>query len=796
MGSNRLLFVAYNLLLWSVSLAAVPILLLRSRTRGMPWRRMAERFGRLPASFRQTRPGAVWLHAVSVGEAINTQRLIEELRRAIPGAPLFVSTTTPSGQAIARKKLGDRVDGIFYLPFDLAPCVRAALRCLKPRLLIVMETEIWPNLFREAKRTGAGLVIANGRISDRALPRYLRFRFFFEAVLCFCDAVMAQSEIDSERFRSLGAEPESIKTAGNLKYDFEPGAARLAPDVENLFQRSGPQARMVVAGSTREGEEAEVLRAFAEVTAKLPRSMLVLAPRHPQRCDEVAATIAASGLPSIRRSELAGASELPLPGVLLADTLGELHGLYGAADVVFVGGSLNGWGGHNVLEPALLGKPVVVGPHMQNFQAIADELLGRGAIVQVSGASELGAVLLGLLENPQRAATLGENAGKAAETQRGAALRLAAQAAQLYGAATPCEPVPAWRRVLLGPAAALWLLGSGARRAAYDRSVLPKSRLPRFTLCVGNLTAGGSGKTPTVLRLVEALARRGRNSGVLTRGYRRRSSEQFLVARPGDCPDAARLGDEAALFRRRFDELSLEVAVGVGADRRRSGEELLKIAEAGLFVLDDGFQHLRLERDFDLLLIDVTRPLELDEMLPLGRLRESLAGLARASAFLLTRVKPGQSYARLERLLKRSNPDAPIYRGSIQPTLVIDASSEKQLDLASLQGRRIVAFSGVGAPGSFRRTVEQALGQPVAELRFRDHQRYAPEDWHRIAKLARENDADTLITTEKDLENLNAAVPGEQRSGAPPLYALRIEMRIEDETDLLDLIEQRIEAAG
>ena len=293
-----------------------------------------------------------------MGEALLAAGLVRRLRARFPDSRIVVSTATPTGQDIAREKLAASADAIFYAPFDFPWAVRATMRAVKPGLLIVLETEIWPNLFREAKRHGAGLLMVNGRISDKSATRYTRWRRLFRPVLEECDWILAQSRLDAERFVAAGAPQQSVRVGGNLKYDFEPGAAELPAPLAELIEALAPET-VLLAGSTREEEEAPVVEAFRRIAGKRPRSLLVVAPRHPPRFDEVYEELERAGLPVLRRSQLP--DQASLPAILLLDSLGELSSLYARADAVFMGGSLNGWGGHNPLEPALHGKPVVGG---------------------------------------------------------------------------------------------------------------------------------------------------------------------------------------------------------------------------------------------------------------------------------------------------------------------------------------------------------------------------------------------------------------------------------------------------
>ncbi len=787
-----MILAVYNLAVGLLTPLAVPYLIVRSLRRGQPLNRVRERFGFLPASFAhptppQTGPGSIWLHAVSVGEALSARRLVEKLRERFPDEKIFVSTGTPTGQELASSKLGDLVDGFFYVPADFGWAVRRTLNALRPRLVLILETEIWPNLYRETKRVGAGLLLVNGRISDKSLPRYRRFRRLFQAVLRLPDAILAQSPQDAQRLVEIGAPPESVSVAGNLKYDFSPGADDPPPDLKAFLDRLAPSP-LIVAGSTREQEEAPVAEAFRQLAKEHPRALLAVAPRHPPRFDEAAEAVRSTGLPLLRRSDLSPDSELRLPGALLLDSLGELAALYRVADLVFIGGSLNGWGGHNVLEPALYGKATVVGPHMQNFRDIADRLVAGAGLVTVESAEALAGAWQRLLSDPAETRALGERARLIAEQERGAAERAADAALALYREST-FRPVPGfWTRLALGPLAALWRIAAQARRAAYARGMLGSRRLPRFTLCVGNLTAGGSGKTPATIWLAEQLSLRGRLPAVLSRGYRRTSKAAAVIALPGEPAGPDLLGDEPALMHDR-----LFCPIGVGADRHATGSALLKKSPADLFLLDDGFQHYRLQRDLDLVLIDAARPFEGQSCLPLGRLREPVDALRRASAVLLTNTTPGACYQALGARIRRIAPNVPIFRSRLRPTRALETRFSEDVPLERLAGRSVFAFCGVGNPDSFRSTLESLGCRLAGSLDFRDHHRYTLDDWWRIAAAARDSGAEMTVTTEKDLVNLSHQAPHEMRTGAPPLHVLVVDLEVDDGEALLDLIEARIE---
>jgi 3-deoxy-D-manno-octulosonic-acid transferase len=395
---------------------AVPFYLWKGRATGHYWRTFRARMGRLPPGLAGSCDGSIWIHAVSVGEALAARSLVAPLESALPGRTVLVSTSTAAGGAVAAQGLP--ADRLFVAPFDFPWAVDAVLRGLRPSLLVLVETELWPNLIRMARRRGIPIAIVNGRISDRSFPRYRRIRGLLRHVLAQVDLFLMQSATHADRIRALGAPPERVRISGNLKYDAlaEP---RPPADLCTTANGAGP---LWVAGSTMAGEDELVLRALRDVRAARPDARLVLAPRRPERFAEVPALAEAAGFRCVKRSALGGAPWRE-GEVLLLDTVGELAGVYALATVVFVGGSLVPTGGHNVLEAAICGKAVVVGPHMENFREIANEFREEGALVQIESAERLGPETVALLQDPERRERIGRKARELVDRNRGARSR-------------------------------------------------------------------------------------------------------------------------------------------------------------------------------------------------------------------------------------------------------------------------------------------------------------------------------------------------------------------------------------
>ena len=344
-------------------------------------------------------------------KCLSAVELVKRLRVRLPGAPVFVSCGTVAGREAAETRLSGIADGVFYAPFDLVFAVRRVIRRIRPAAVVILETEIWPNLYREAKRAGCALVVVNGRISDKSLPSYRRHSWFFRAPLSLPDAILAQSEQDVERYRLAGA--AAVRNAGNLKYDFNPQSSA-APDVVRAWIERGGGPLWIAASTVAPEFDGDVDEDDAVIAAWTPGLRLLIAPRKPERFDVVAEKLRAAGLPFARRSALPDGEESP---VLLVDSVGELGSLFQYADVVFMGGTLAHRGGHNILEPAAAGKPIVVGPHLENFAAIQRRFLDGRGMLEIQSPSELRPAVEKLLLD---GAEYGSRARSLADAERGA----------------------------------------------------------------------------------------------------------------------------------------------------------------------------------------------------------------------------------------------------------------------------------------------------------------------------------------------------------------------------------------
>jgi 3-deoxy-D-manno-octulosonic-acid transferase len=413
----------------SVMYAATPVILYRLFVRGLKLRsylhRWPERFGFFKA------PGfgrdSIWVHAVSVGELNAAIPLIVALRKRYQSEPIVVTTMTPTGSERLRQVFGENIFHV-YLPYDIPASVNRFLKRIRPRMAVVMETEIWPNLFFACQQRGIPVVIANARLSERSLRGYGPVQPLAGEAIRSASFIAAQSQTDYDRFLSLGARMDRLALVGNIKYDIEMPYSMVESGLEWRL-RAGQRRPAWIAASTHEGEEQAVVDAHAKVLRRFPEALLIWAPRHPERFRPVAQLCEGAGLRTrLRSRDTTAGLETQC---FVADSLGELLGFYAAADVAFVAGSLEPIGGHNVLEPALLGKPVVVGPNTFNFAEITDLLIARGAAVRIGSKSELGNAVVELLGNPDAMQRMGAAAIDVIAHERGALQRTLAIIEQL-----------------------------------------------------------------------------------------------------------------------------------------------------------------------------------------------------------------------------------------------------------------------------------------------------------------------------------------------------------------------------
>jgi tetraacyldisaccharide 4'-kinase len=726
-----------------------------------------------------------------VGEVASALPLIRRLRSQQPGIPFYLSTATAAGRSMAARQAAPLVDGIFYAPIDFASFIRRVLRAIRPALVIVLETEIWPNLYAEIGCCGARLAIVNGRISNRTWPQYQAWRWFFAPILKFPDCIIVQSPTDFERYSHLNVPAQRLSILGNLKYE------AVAPPAHSPLPTFGAEQIWIAASTVGPNEPGSltrhfvdedeiVIETFQQLARLFPKLLLILAPRQPARFPEVARKLSAAGLPFLCRTEWQNDSTLALPGVLLLDSMGELAGLYSLADAVFVGGSLAPRGGHNIIEPGAAGVPVVVGPHMHNFEVIMRDFLEHQAIVQIRDEQDLFPALRDLLTNPRRAADMGKRAQQFVRSQQGVSEAVAERLWPLYYAACWRKPRAALSRLLLSPFALLWRWGGNLKRSGSERRAAGLLPLPVPVISVGGITVGGSGKTPFTNYLAAALKSHGHSPAILTRGYGRRFPAESIVLPPTAKVSALMTGDEAQIFLRAGI-----APLGIGAKRYETAQILLRQFPAtDVLLLDDGFQHARLDRDFDIVVIDGLDPFGQEDLVPLGRLREPLSALARAGAFVITRAENDLRFDFIRKRLRDFNPTAPAFRTRLLSRAWRDYCTGESVP--SLAGKRVGAFCGLGNPDNFWSTLQSLGLEVVFRWSFNDHHNYKPREIYNLTHQAKEHGAEMLVTTEKDRINC----PNNMESALAPLnlFWLEIEFELENEAAFLELLERRLRA--
>ncbi len=801
-------YVFYNIGLVLAGPIIVLILLAKKRCRrGLP-----ERLGWLSPeapvcegeSGSEKRP-VIWVHAVSLGEVVAATPLIRRLRTRYPDHRVLVSTVTETG----REAVGRHLTGVathFYAPLDFPWVVGRVVDRLRPEVFVFVETELWPNLLRALDRRRIPAILVNGRLSTRSFQGYRLIGSFWRRVLEHVTWSLMQSGRDAERMLALGASRGRVVETGNLKFDQLPpeeagGSAGLSRRLLGLED----DEELLVAGSTHAGEEEQLLACYRRLHQEFPSLVLTLAPRHIERSDQVEAAARAAGWAVVRRSRLGsehGSAPPPSrPRVVILDTRGELVMAYRYAVLTFVGGTLVPIGGHNLLEPARWGKPVFFGPHTDHCADVAALLVRAQGGVQVGDGRELAVEMAKRLRDRPSLQRMGERAGRVTEENQGALQRTLeviekvlegnaerermdalpgtrhgarGEGKKLHPLPLASRPLPHLFRPVLRWLVFPYAMLVTARALLYQRGWLPRRRLPCPVVSVGNLTVGGTGKTPLVIMLAGWLLARGTRVGVLSRGYRRQGRNPLLLVSDGRTLLAgpAEAGDEPYLIARRCPG----AVVAVGADRHRLGQWVLEQCPIDCFLLDDGFQHLALHRDVDLLLVDASDPGGLEGLFPAGRLREPLSAASRASAVMLTRIDRTSEWKDpLVKLVAACGPDTPPIHVKFTADALVDVTAGGLEDVKYLSGKTGIAFSGIGNAGSFRCLLDQQGLQVLGERIFPDHHTYTSDDVLEIVRLAEGVGAELILTTEKDAGKVAGLFPAEH-----PVFALRLGTEILD----------------
>ena len=805
----------YNIALLILLVALAPVLalivLLVEKFRKNIWGRLGLFASESEAWLASLGDRPVLVHSVSVGEVGAAMRIVEKLKEL--NLPIVLTTTTVTGQAVAKKELGSS-GVVLYFPLDIPFIVRRFLRRVNPRCAIILETELWPNFIHECQKASIPLALVNGRLSDRSFSRFRLIRPFVARLLSAFSAILVQTELDAERLAALGAPASLLKVCGNVKFDI--AQKRLSEGQRCRLAREfgfEPGRPIIVAGSTHQGEEEALLAAFVNLRRTRPELGMIIAPRNVNRRDEIARLARRMSIRFATRSSM-DRTQHPAD-LLILDTIGELKSAYHIATVAFVGKSLptaKAAGGHNPLEPAAAGVPAIFGPNMQNFRQAASALLSAGAAAQVKSNEELVDVLQSILSSKAKRRQMATAALQVMAANRGATDKIVAHLQSIGlldnrreqksparwpprlrapsrlilsqidpGWHTEAENTSRLARGLvraglaaLEPACILYWAGVTARAGLYASGWLKSYYPGRPTLCVGNLTVGGSGKTPAVALICQLLLQKGLKPAILSRGFGRGSSGLIAIA-PGEKPWAgpkdgvSRVGDEIVMLR----DILAHVPIVVGADRAAAARLCVERFGPDVLVMDDGFGHLRLRRDLDILTLDATNPFGNGKLLPCGTLREPISALSRAEVAILTRTDQAtrtQLEATRNRL-KLINPNLTVINSVHRPTCLRRLSDMRRFDLDFLLGKRVLAVCGIAKPESFFLTLSR-LGASVTRVAFPDHHLFSRRETAALFARLKTEGHELIVTTEKDAVRLSDQLPEEAQS----TFALQIEL--------------------
>lgn len=788
----------YNLVLILSLPLTLPVFVFLMITQSEYRTGLSERLGRWPGSWDRPEKirTRIWVHAASVGECLAVLPLIERWLGDRPEWDVVFSTMTSAGRRLIEQRLGNRVR-VGFFPMDFPGLAARLLRRVAPDLILLVETELWPNFLQSASQCDIPVLLVNGRISPRSYRRYQAVRWLFRETLRKIRIFGMQSVQDAQRIIELGAPPERVRVLGNLKFD-QAAVPLSEPERRRLLKllRWGSDEKILVAGSTHEKEEELLLTGFARIKQRWPNLRMILAPRHLNRLSIVTGVLTRHGISYVRYSELDRTTSETQVDVLLVDTLGQLGQLYSLGTVVFVGGSLVPVGGHNLLEPAALGRPVLFGPFVQHVQEMADLLLASSGGRMVRDIDELVREIQALLTESARRQAMEHRARKTVRLHQGASGRAFVMVEQqlkkrffdrlprldFRGALERWfkERMLVSKGGVLTSFAAVGLRGASilyqgwqeVRAAAYSVGLLRSVRVPRSVISIGNLTLGGTGKTPTVMTVCRFLRAQGHCPVVLSRGYGGRIGKAVRVVSDSTGIDRGpdEVGDEPSLMADRVPG----VPVVVSSDRVAAARYALEALPSDVLVLDDGYQHLRLKRDLNLLVVDAVDPFGNGYVFPRGTLRESVRQLCRADAVLLTHVGHPAETDELQKFIRRYRSDLPIFTSRHRIVELVPIGPGSSLPFENIKGMRLIAVTGIGQPDRFVRMLQAGGADAAAACLYPDHYRYRLEDLDEIEAEAKRWQAPAIVTTEKDAVRI-------KKLGRPmeAWWAARLELMID-----------------
>ena len=823
------MYLIYNLLLIIVFILFVlPYYTYRLFTEKGFSRRFRQSLGRVHNKEieKVMRKDCIWIHGASVGEIVATSPLVKQIRQEMPDRPILVSAFTVGGYNMA-KQIIPEADAIIFFPLDLPFVAESMVKRIHPGVFMPVETELWPNFLRAIRERHIPVMMVNGRISEKSVKTYRYLYGIWDDMLSTVSRFCMQSSIDADYIYSLGADKNKIFVTGNTKFD-QTYAEVTSEDYARYKEELGlcNSYPIIMAGSTHPGEEKALFDAFKKVREKYADARLVIAPRKTNRADEISKLASSYGFETGYRSKM-----LENPGlrkeypVVLLDTIGELGRIYAVGDVVFVGGSLCKTGGHNVLEPAAHAKPIIVGPNMQNFKDSYSLLSKVGACKMVNNVSELANEMLDIIGNDERREKMGAASLQVIKENRGADIRsihylkelldLTSVPSREYAsypintrgindegggglrhsdaiiqyiyqiAYGPETPFYGW--LILGflrGCSYLYEYGVRLKLALYNIGLKKKEKLDCCVISIGNITVGGTGKTPTAQKMADLIKRMGYRVVILNRGYRSHWDKEIGVVSDGNkiFMTAYEAGDEAYLMAKTLPG----IPVVIGKNRAITGKYAVEKLNAEVIIMDDGYQHWHLERDLDVVLVDTLNMFGNGCVLPRGMLREPLENLDRGDLFLLTKTDQSSVLSRMQlrKTIERYNAKAPVVESVHHPKNFVEIAdwykgiTQNHMDLSELEGKDVMVFSAIGNPSSFEQTLS-SIGLNIKEaVRYPDHHDYGMLEMQYISERASSQNAVAMITTSKDA----VKIPTEFIYSAReiPLYILNMDIQVTD----------------
>jgi tetraacyldisaccharide 4'-kinase len=711
---------------------------------------------------------------------------------------ILVTSITQSGNAIAQK-LAKPGDVAAYLPLDYSFIIRRAFDRVRPDVFSMVEAEIWPNLLAEARRRGVRTVLINGRISDHGYREFRYWGWMLFWAYSNIDRCCMQTKQDVKRILSMGIRSETITLCGNTKFDQE--NARISDDAIRKLRASlgiPEGVPSIVAGSTNKGEEEPVLKAFYKMRKEVGNLRLIIAPRQIDRTDEIRKLVESFGLNVAQRSAGKSGNDFD---VLILDTFGELAATYAVGEIAFVGGTLICKGGHSIVQPILQGKPVLFGPHTFKTRDIARMAIDAGIGFEINDADEFAEKALELLQDDGLRTKICSSCMEMVANNKGASARCAAQVVDFRTERRKARTHSGFSfvgylesvvysgrkdltaRLIRGTLGVLSSVYSGVISLyllPFKFGARKTKPLPCPVISVGNITSGGTGKTPVVQYLCRRLAERGLNPGALSYGYGGVLGGRFGIVSDKETVrlDAEMAGDEPAMLASTLPG----VPVVVCKDRSKSGAVAVEDLGADVLVLDDGFQVWTLRRNFDIVLLSSDNPFDNGRTLPAGLLREPLSALERADCVIVTGSCEPDKLDDIFKRVHEVDPKLPVFVGRYKPTVLLSPIDGRTMDLETIRGKRVIALSSIAKPLSFEGTLQSLGAQIIGEERFGDHHVYYPEDIAYINRHAEEAYAEYVVTTDKDAIKLD----GSQFS--VPLLVLRIEIELESEPEFWGLV--------